>query len=332
MTNSSFLAGFSFYVPDKILTNKDFEKLVDTSDEWITSRTGISNRHIVEDEACSDLASAASRQAIARSGLVPGDLTHIINATFTPDAFVPNAACVLMEKLDIKGIPAMDVNAACTGFIYGMELARGLCSLHPEAKVLLTASEVVSSRVNLMDRSTGVLFGDGAGACIVSAMPFPANVRSGQILDVILRADGSLSNLLTVKAGGSAHPLRLNDRVGEDFFVQMEGREVFKHAVRSMQGVCLEILKRNNLQPEDIDLFIPHQANIRIIEALAKKMMIQEDKLYINVQDYGNTSAASTPIALAEAWEKGLINSGDTVLLVAFGGGFTWGACLLRFS
>ncbi len=331
MTNSSYIAGFSFYVPDSVLTNKDLEKLVDTNDEWIISRTGIRQRHIVSNQACSDLAFEASLKALERSRLKPGDVTHIITATFTPDAYIPNAACIIMEKLGIRGIPAMDVNAACTGFIYGIELARGLCLLSPRAKVLLVASEVVTSRINLQDRSTSVLFGDGAGACIVSHEPFDGNVPVGYIQDVLLKADGSLGGLLTVKGGGSAHPMVPGQAAGEDFFVQMEGREVFKHAVRSMRDVSRDILKKNNLTGDDIDLFIPHQANIRIIEALAKIMNIKDEKLFINVQDYGNTSAASVPIALAEAWEKGMISPGYLVLLVAFGGGFTWGATLIQF-
>ena len=331
MINKSYLSGFSFYVPDTVLTNNDLEKMVDTNEEWIISRTGIRQRHIAENQACSDLAFHASTQALEKAKIKSDQLTHIINATFTPDAYVPNAACVLMEKIGTKGIPAMDINAACTGFIYGMELARSLCALHPEAKILLVASEVVSSRINIQDRSTRVLFGDGAGACVVSRQPFSPEVQSCYIQDIMLKADGSLSDLLTVKGGGSAHPMLLGQTVTDSFFVQMEGREVFKHAVRSMQSICLEILEKNNTSAEQIDLFIPHQANIRIIEALAKKMEIKQENLFINVQDYGNTSAASVPIALADAWEKGRIKPGNLVLLVAFGGGFTWGASLIQF-
>jgi len=331
MTKKSYIAGFSFYVPDSVLTNRDLEKLVDTNDEWIVSRTGIRQRHVVSSQACSDLAYEASLKALERSRLKPGDITHIITATFTPDAYVPNAACIIMEKLGIRGIPAMDVNAACTGFIYGIELARGLCRLLPRSKVLLAASEVVTSRINMKDRSTAVIFGDGAGACVISNEPFDDNVSKGYVQDVVLKADGSLGPLLTVKGGGSAHAMVPGQVVEDDFFVQMEGREVFKHAVRSMRDVSLEILKRNNMTADDIDLFIPHQANIRIIEAVAKIMNIKDEKIFVNVQDYGNTSAASVPIALADAWEKGRIKPGYLVLLVAFGGGFTWGAALVQF-
>ncbi len=318
-------------MPESVLTNKDLEKLVDTNDEWIISRTGIRQRHIVSHQACSDLAYEASLKALERTCLKPEDITHIITATFTPDTYVPNAACIIMEKLGIRGIPAMDVNAACTGFIYGIELARGLCYVSPGAKVLLVASEVVTSRINMKDRSTSVIFADGAGACIISNQTFDDDVPSGCVQDVVLKADGSLGPLLTVKGGGSAHAMVPGQVVGDDFFVQMEGREVFKHAVRSMRDVSLEIMNRNSLTADDIDLFIPHQANIRIIEAVAKIMNIKDEKIFVNVQDYGNTSAASVPIALADAWEKGRIKPGYLALLVAFGGGFTWGATLIRF-
>jgi len=327
MNRETQICGLGFFVPDKILTNDDLEKLVDTSDEWITTRTGIKKRHIVEGEACSDLALVATRKALRDASLTPQDLTHIIIATFTPDTYLPSAACVLQKKLGIKDIPCCDVNAACTGFIYALDLARGLCLLYPEANVLVVASEVVTSRINFKDRSTCVLFGDGAGAAVISR----STTNGAAVEDILLKADGSLGELLTVKGGGSAYPLKFGQQADEDFFVQMQGRSVFKHAVRSMTNIAHEILKRNNLSVDDINLLIPHQANNRIIEAVAKKLELSPEKVFVNVQDYGNTSAASVPIALAEAKEKGRIFPGDRVLLVAFGGGFTWGAALLRF-
>ena len=327
MNRETQICGLGFFVPDKVLTNDDLEKLVDTSDEWITTRTGIKKRHIVDGEACSDLALVATRNALRDASLTPRDLTHIIIATFTPDTYIPSAACVLQKKLGIKDIPCCDVDAACTGFIYALDLARGLCALYPEANVLVVASEVVTSRVNFNDRSTCVLFGDGAGAAILSN-----SAANGAVVeDILLKADGSLGELLSVKGGGSAYPLRFGQQADEDFFVQMQGRPVFKHAVRFMTNIAREILEKNNLSVEDVDLLIPHQANNRIIEAVAKKLGISPEKVFVNVQDYGNTSAASVPIALAEAREKGRISPGDRVLLVAYGGGFTWGAALLRF-
>jgi len=327
MGRETQICGLGFYVPDKILTNDDLEKLVDTSDEWITTRTGIKKRHIVEDEACSDLALVAAQNALQDAHLEPQDLTHIITATFTPDSYIPSAACVLQKKLGIKDIPCCDINAACTGFIYALDLARGFCALYEDAKVLVVASEVVTSRINFSDRSTCVLFGDGAGAVILSN-----SGADGAVLeDVLLKADGSLGELLTVKGGGSAYPLTFGQKADEDFFVQMQGQTVFKYAVRFMSNIALEILKKNNLSVDDINLFIPHQANNRIIEAVSKKLEFPPEKIFVNVQDYGNTSAASVPIALAEAKQKGRIAPGDRVLLVAFGGGFTWGAALVKF-
>ncbi|WP_462324078.1 beta-ketoacyl-ACP synthase III [Desulfoplanes sp.] len=330
MTRYTTLMGLGFHVPERILTNQDLERTIETSDEWITSRTGIKTRHIAPPETgASELAFEAAHKALADAGMSPADLTHIIVPTFTPDYYVPSTACVLQHKLGIPGIPALDVFAACSGFLYGLEQARALVSLHPEARVLVAASEVISSRTDFTDRTTCVLFGDGAGAAIVGSTD--TETPPGHVLDVILSADGSLGDLLTVKGGGSACPAVRGERIGPDFFIQMEGRDVFKHAVRSMAGVCNDILSRNDLTTNDIDLVIPHQANIRIIQALGKKLNVAMDNIFVNVDRYGNTSAASVPIALAEAKQQGRISAGDTVLLTSFGGGFTWASALVRF-
>lgn len=326
MTKEVYIEGIGHFAPAKVLSNQDLEKIVDTNDEWITTRTGIKKRHIVEKETCSDLAYEASLKALKQAKLKASELTHIILATFTPDAYVPNASTCLQKKLGCSSIPCFDVNAACTGFLYALELGKSICLSDPKAKVLVVASEVLTSRVNFTDRSTCVLFGDASGAVILSSSPALARVNK-----VILKADGSLGELLTVKGGGSAYPPKLGASIGEEYFVQMQGREVFKYAVRSMADICLELLAKENLSSQDIDLFIPHQANIRIIEALTKKLDLDVDKVFINVQNYGNTSAASIPLALSEAFEQGKIKKGDKVLLVAFGGGFTWGASLLQF-
>lgn len=324
------IMGLGYHVPPEILTNEDLEKTLNTSDEWITSRTGIKTRHIAPPHTgASVLALEAANKALADAGLTAADLTHIIVPTFTPDYYVPSTACILQHKLGIPGIPAMDVFAACSGFLYGLEQARALVALHPEACVLVAASEIISSRTDFTDRSTCVLFGDGAGAAIVKKVSDQQGC--GRILDVLLSADGSLGDLLTVKGGGSACPAVRDQRIGPDFFVQMEGRDVFKHAVRSMAGVCNDILAKNQLTSGDIDLIIPHQANIRIIQALGKKLDVSMDHIFVNVDRYGNTSAASIPIALAEAKMQGRIAPGDTVLLTSFGGGFTWASALIRF-
>ena len=330
MHTASYLLGFGYYVPERILTNAQLEGMVDTNDEWITTRTGIRERRMAGDgQGCSDLALQAARRALDHAGMQPGQLTHILVATFTPDYCEPTTACLLQSKLGAgKSMMAMDLAAGCSGFTYGLDTARGLVAVRPEAAVLVVGSEVCTSRVNFQDRNTCVLFGDGAGAAIVSGQ----GERHPRIMDTLLRADGSLGGLLPVgQEGSSARPFALGQTVTEDYFIQMNGRELFRHAVRGMAELTWEILDRNGLGIEDIQLFIPHQANMRIIEALAKKLTCPMNKVYVNVERYGNTSAASVGIALGEAAEKGRIQTGDKVLLVSFGAGLTWGASLLQF-
>ena len=325
------LEGFGRCVPDKVLTNAELEAMVDTSDEWIVKRVGIKERRIAAPgQACSDLALGASQVALADAGRQAEDITHIFLATFTADTVCPPAACTLQEKLGIRGRPSVDMNAACSGFLYTLEAARGALCLHPEAVVLAGASEVLTSRTNWHDRATCVLFGDGAGAVVLSGRePGPGQAA---LVDVILKADGSLGHLLTVKGGGSAWPLKLGDTVGPDFFVEMAGQEVFKNAVRSMGSISEEILGRNGLTPADVSLMIPHQANLRIIEAVGKRLGIHGERVMVTIDRYGNSSASSIPMALADAKSEGRIKPGSFVLLVGFGGGFTWGAALLKFA
>jgi 3-oxoacyl-[acyl-carrier-protein] synthase-3 len=249
--------------------------------------------------------------------------------TFSADAIIPSAACMLEHRLGISGRMAVDLSAACSGFLYAVETARALIALHPEAKVLVAAADIVSSRVDYTDRGTCVLFGDGAGACVITADEKGA--KGGRVLDVLLASDGAVGDLLTIKGGGSAAVYKSGDSIRRDFFVEMQGREVYKHAVRAMSGICEEILERNGVAKAQVDVFIPHQANMRIIEAVGKRMEMPEERVFTNVQYYGNTSAASVPIALSEARHGGFIKDGDTVLLGTFGGGFTWGSALLRF-
>lgn len=322
------IAGTGLYVPRRVLTNADLEAMVDTSDEWITSRTGIKQRHVAGvDEPCSLLGAEAAKMALAEAGISALKVTHVLMATFTPDAFIPSASYSLRTRLGIPRGMAMDLSAACTGFLFGLETARALITLHPEAVVLVVGGEVVTSRINWQDRSTCVLFGDGAGAAVLASGRFPGRPV---LLDVLLDGDSSLGGLLAVRGGGSAAPLHLNDSVQENFFVQMQGREIFKHAIRSMASVVRELLDRNGLTAADIDMIIPHQANIRIIEALVKKLDFPEEKVFVNIERYGNTSAASIPIALAEARQKALLPEGGKVILTAFGGGLNWGAALLQ--
>lgn len=328
MNVQAHIRGLGYHVPSNILSNKDLEAMVDTSDDWITSRTGIKQRHLCSNnEACSDIALQAAHKAISNAGLEIRDINRILVATFTPDSYIPSAACILQHKLGLKGCMSLDVSAACSGFLYSLETARGLACLHPEDNILIVASEVLSSRTDYEDRATCVLFGDGAGAVVLSgSTPGKALVE-----DVLLRADGSLGDLLTVKGGGSGFPVRPRETVKDNFFVQMQGQEVFRHAVRSMTEVTKALMHKHQLTEKDIDLFIPHQANIRIIDSLQKKLNFPREKIFVNLEKYGNTSAASVPIALSEAYEQGLIPPGSRVLSCSFGGGFTWGAGLMQF-
>jgi 3-oxoacyl-[acyl-carrier-protein] synthase III len=330
MKHNAYLRGLGFYAPERILTNADLERMVETTDEWITTRTGIRERHIAAPgETVSDMSAQAAKAALADAGLAADDLTHILLYTVTPDYYTPSAACLMEEKLGIRGKVVQDVNAACSGYLYGLEMARAILCLHPEAKVLVCAAEVLTSRTNWADRRTCVLFGDAAAAAVVTAeAPQPG---FGRIEDVILSSDGSLGHLLTIKGGGSGRPYKLGDTVDEDFFLFMNGREVFKHAVRNMTAVCEEIVAKNGLTLDDIDLFIPHQANLRIMEAVAKKLSLPEEKVVVTIERYGNTSASTVGIALAELKAKGRLTPGCRVLFGVFGGGFTWGSALVQF-
>lgn len=328
MTNF-ILRGFGLYAPEKVLTNADLEKIVDTSDEWITTRTGIKERHIAaEGEAASDMAFKAAGQALAQAGIAPSELTHIVCATFTPDSMIPSTACRLQEKLGVTGQMCVDVQAACSGFLYALQTARGYLCLEPDSKVLVVASEVVTRRMNWEDRATCVLFGDASGAAVMTGGEEDDGPR---VLDVMLAADGSLGDLLTVNGGGSAYSYKLGEAVGPEYFVEFQGREVYKHAVRNMTEISETILKRNGLDRKDVDVLLPHQANQRIIDAVGRRFDIPEERIFVNIHKYGNTSAASVPVALAEAVHSGFIKKGDLVLVPTFGGGFTWGAALIRF-
>ncbi|MFW5863733.1 MAG: beta-ketoacyl-ACP synthase III [Desulfohalobiaceae bacterium] len=332
MADSINILGLGHYIPESVLTNQDLEQMVNTDDDWIVSRTGIRQRRLAsKGQGCSDLAWEASRQALEQSGTRAEELSHILVATFTPDYCTPTTACVLQDKLGASNcMMAMDIGAGCSGFVYGLDTARGICSLQPGAKVLVVGSEVCTSRVNFQDRNTCVLFGDGAGAAVVSCAQSPG--MEVQLLDTLLKADGSLGHLLPVgRRGGSVEPFSLGDRVDEEYFIHMKGRELFRHAVRGMAEITHNVLERNGLRTQDVDLFIPHQANLRIIEALAKKLEYPMQKVFVNVDRLGNTSAASVIIALSEAQLQDRIRPGYTVLLVAFGAGLTWGAGLLRF-
>lgn len=331
MKTSCHILGMGTYVPSRILTNADLTTFVETTDEWITSRTGISQRHVLaEGENTSDAGLAAARAALAEAGMQPDELTHVFAATCTPDKLCPSVACMVAGKLDCGQVMALDFNAACSGFLYGLSLARGILSAEPQAKVLLLCAEGLTRRVNWQDRSTCVLFGDGAGAVILSGADSAAQPGIGILEDVTCTSDGSLQHLITI-GGGTAQSYKPGDPVDESFFIQMQGREVFKHAVRSMTSICLDLLKKNGLSIQDVDVLVPHQANMRIIEAVGSRLEISADHVFTNVQNYGNTSSASVPIALGDARAQGRIGEGSLVLMTSFGSGLTWGAALIRF-
>ena len=322
----AYFAGTGRGVPATVMTNFDFAKIgIDTTDEWIVERTGIKQRHIAKTESSTDLAATASREAMKKAGVQPGELDIIVLATASPDRLLPSASVDLQAALGASRAAALDVGAACSGFIYGATVAEGLMAAGSAETALVVGVEKLSAITDWKDRATCVLFGDGAGAAVLK--------RSRQhkgILSAFLRSDGTLGDLLCRPAGGANRPFSEEVLAERSQFIQMNGREVFKNAVRSMSEAATRALDAAKLTAADIDLMIPHQANIRIIEATAKHANIPMDKVYVNVDRFGNTSAASIPIALDEAIERGRIGEGSTVLLVAFGAGFTWGSMIVR--
>jgi len=322
----AMIVGTGRAVPEKVVTNRDLERLVDTSDEWIKERTGIERRHIADDRThTSDLCTEAGRRAVEDSGISPQDIDAVIVGTVTGDVTFPATACYVQERIGAHNASAFDVSAACTGFIYGLSVADSLISAGKARNVLVIGGETLSRIVDWSDRGTCVLFGDGSGAVVVA----PSDGRRG-ILDTFTRSDGRLTHLLHMPGGGSKYTAQvaIDERLN---FLRMEGREVFKYAVNAMGDAAATVLERNHLTADDIQLLIPHQANLRIISALAKRVNVPMDRVYVNVQEYGNTSAASIPIAMDEAIRTGRLKPGDRAMLVAFGGGFTWGSAIIQF-
>ncbi len=321
------IIGTGSKVPSRVVTNADQEKMVDTTDEWITTRSGIKERRIVTaGETNSYLATEAARRALEAADLTPQDISLIIVATMTPDMPMPSVACLVQKNLGAIQAGAFDISATCSGFLYALTVADRFIKADPRQKILVIGSEVLSAKVNWQDRTTCVLFGDGAGAVVVTG----SQEGDRGILTTHLRADGSLWELLTLKGCGSRYPID-SDLPREEFFIRMNGREVFKNAVRAMESVALETLAEMGLKGEDLDLLITHQANIRIIEFLRERLAIPAEKVFINIHKYGNTSAASIPLALDEAVRTGRLKEGDLLLMVAFGGGFTWASVLMKW-
>jgi 3-oxoacyl-[acyl-carrier-protein] synthase-3 len=316
-------------VPAKVMTNNDFASIgIETSDEWIIERTGIKQRYVsANGETTCSMAADASRKAMERAGVQPGEIDAIILSTATPDRLLPSTAVDLQAELGAGRAAAFDVSAACTGWLYGMTVAEGMITSGVIDTALVVGAEKMSAIIDWQDRSTCVLFGDGAGAVVLRRNQHKE--KTG-ILSNFLRSDGTLANLLYRPEGGATVPFSAEVLANRTHFVQMAGREVFKHAVRSMSEAADRALDGAKLTGSDVDLLIPHQANIRIIEATAKHANISMDKVYVNVDRYGNTSSASIPIALDEAIVKRIIGPGSTVMMVAFGAGFTWGSTIVR--
>ena len=322
---NSRILGSGSYVPDRILTNADLEKMVDTSDSWILERTGIRERRIVaSDEACSDLASKAAERALVKAGVQASQLDLIIIATCTGDSPLPSTACLVQERIGATRAAAFDLNAACCGFVYALALADSYVKTGLEY-VLVIGAEVMSSITDWTDRNTCVLFGDGAGAVVVGKAHDPG------VLSVHIHGDGEHSELIQVPGGGSRFPASertLNDRLQ---FVKMKGNETFKVAVKTMEEAVREVLTFNRRSIDDVDVFVPHQANIRILKAVAQRLKFPLEKTVVNLDRFGNTSAASIPIALDEAILGKRIQEGDLVLMAAFGAGLTWASCLIQW-
>ncbi len=316
------------YVPEKILTNADFEKMVDTSNEWIVTRTGIRERHFQEHGATSDLAARAIQQLLANRKIDATEIDLIIVATITPDMMFPATACLVQNKIGAKNAWAFDLSAACSGFLYALSVGARFIESGAHKKVVIVGADKMSSITDYTDRNTCILFGDAAAAVLLE----PTNERAYGILDQRLYTDGSGKEALHMKGGGSLHPPTHETVDKKMHYVYQDGKTVFKHAVVGMADVAAEIMQRNNLKGEDIAWLVPHQANLRIIDATAKRMEISSGKVMINIDRYGNTTAATIPLCLSEWWQKGLLKRGQNIVLAAFGAGYTWGATYIKWS
>ncbi len=316
------------YIPERVVTNLDLERMVDTSDEWIQTRTGIRERHVAaEGEATSDMAAAAGRTALERAGVAPEDLDLIIVATLSPDTFFPNTACYVQKKIGAGKCASFSIEAACCGFLYSLDVAANMLRSGGFRNALVIGAEKISMHVDWTDRTTCVLFGDGAGAVLLERVPADRNT----FLASSLGADGNYTHLLQVPAGGSAMPITHEAIDQRSNTIKMAGRETFKLAVNAMAGAAEEAMRRAGVTIDEVRWLVPHQANRRIIAMVGQRLHIPEERVYMNLDRYGNTSAASIPIAFDEIVQGGLIAPGDTALFVAFGGGLTWAAAVVRW-
>ena len=327
MADGCAITGIGSYVPERVLTNADLEKIVDTTDDWITSRTGIRERRMAaEDEYTSTMGIAAARIALERADVDAADLDLIIVATITPDMPFPATACIVQQELGATKAAAFDLEAACTGFLYALEIGRQFIDNAMYQNVLIIGAEKLSSIIDWKDRNTCVLFGDGAGAAVLQH-----RADSRGVLATRLGSDGGKANILAMPGGGCRQPATINSVNERIHFLKMEGKEVFKNAVNAMTGAAKEVLERSGAGMEDIKCVIPHQANQRIISAVGERLGTRDDQVFVNLHKYGNTSAASVAVALDEAVSTGRIERGDLILIIAFGAGLTWGATVLEW-
>jgi 3-oxoacyl-[acyl-carrier-protein] synthase-3 len=325
MEKHAKIIGTGSYLPERVLTNQDLEKIVDTTDEWIVTRTGMKERRIARsDEFTSDMGLAAAHKALDAAGISPDKIDLILFATFTPDYMCPSTACLIQAKLGATKAAAVDVQAACTGYLYGLSMAKAFIESGMYENILLVAAEKLSSFTNYQDRNTCILFGDGASAAVISTEGSGLRIR-----DVTLGADGEQAELIVLPGGGSCHPATSETVANQLHSIKMEGKEVFKHAVRRMEFAAKEALDKSGLKEEEISWLVPHQANLRIIEALAKRFQVPFEKVFITIHKYGNTSASSLGIALDELVRNQSGSCEGNILLTAFGAGLTWGAAVL---
>ncbi|RFC52413.1 MAG: 3-oxoacyl-[acyl-carrier-protein] synthase-3 [Verrucomicrobia bacterium] len=325
------IAGTGSYVPERVLTNADLEKLVETTDEWITSRTGIKERRIAaEGEATGDLATKAALRAMEAAGVTAEEIDLIIVGTISPDTFFPSTACHVQRNLGAVKAVAFDVSAACAGFLYAMQIARQFINGGTRKTALIIGADKLSGMVNWQDRNTCVLFGDGAGAAILTAKE-PNDGDPSGVLSSVMASDGRLTDILSVPGGGSAIPITPENADQRLNTIHMQGREVFKAAVKYTLEACEQVIERAGLKAEDIALIIPHQANVRIVDAIRERLGLPPERAFLNLQKYGNTSGAAVAIALDEAVRSGVVKKGDNILLVAFGAGFAWSASVIRW-
>ena len=323
------ISALGTYVPPRLLTNADLEKMVDTTDEWITNRTGIRERHIVDKGvATSDLATEAAKKALIEGGFAPSDLEAIIVGTVTPDMFFPSTACLVQDKLGAKGVWGFDVSAACSAFVYALQTGAQFIATGAHKKVMVIGADTMSAIIDYTDRATCIIFGDGAGAVILE----PAENDSLGMIDFIHEVDGSGGCSLYMPGGGSLNPSTHETVDQKMHYVHQDGQAVFRFAVRKMAEVCERILERNGLKGSDVDAFIPHQANLRIITATAERLAMNPERVIVNIDRYGNTTAATIPLAMETARQEGKLKKGNLVLLASVGAGFTVGATLLRWA